>query len=42
MYEVAWGKCLGMGCSNNKEMQVLTVGTFVEGELHLVTNATVS
>jgi hypothetical protein len=42
VYEVAWGKCLGMGCSDNREMQVLHVGAFVEGKLHLVIDVIVS
>jgi hypothetical protein len=37
--EVAWGKCLGMGCSDNREVYILLVGAFVEGELHLVIDA---
>jgi hypothetical protein len=40
--EVVWGKCLGMGCSDNREMHILPVGAFVEGELALVMDAIVS
>jgi hypothetical protein len=32
----------GMGCSDNREMQVLPVGAFVEGELNLVMDTIVS
>ena len=39
VYEVVWGKRLGMGCGDNREMQILLVGAFVEGELHLVMDA---
>ena len=33
------GECLGKGCSDNREMQVLPVSAFVKGELHLVMDA---
>jgi hypothetical protein len=33
---------LAKGCSDNREMQVLLVGAFVEGDLHLVMDTIVS
>jgi hypothetical protein len=42
VYTVAWGNCLGMVCNDNKEMKILTVGAFIEGDLHLFINATFS
>jgi len=40
--EVAWGKCLVMGCSDNMKMKILPMGAFVEGKLHLVIDDIVS
>jgi hypothetical protein len=39
--EVVWG-CLGNGCSDDKEMYGLPVGSYEEGELYLVMHASVS
>jgi hypothetical protein len=33
---------LGMGCIDNREMKILPVGAFIEGELHLVIDDIIS